>query len=96
MSLKGFSVRKLFGDDRGTGWLGLSFVGAGLLLWLFQDLPVARKATEENLDASLGGIVPVLVPTLSQWGLLLLAMAMMGAAFIVIRRNSDSTKRSKR
>jgi hypothetical protein len=42
---------------------------------------------------SFSQIQPVLVPTLGQWGLLLLALAMMGVAFWVIRRNSDSKGR---
>jgi len=42
---------------------------------------------------SFSEVQPALVPTLGQWGLLLLALAMMGVAFWVIRRNSDSRSR---
>ena len=55
--------------------------------WVGLGLPAEVAA------ASFSQIQPVLVPTLGQWGLLLLALTMMGVAFWVIRRNSDSKGR---
>ncbi|MEE3329064.1 MAG: IPTL-CTERM sorting domain-containing protein [Myxococcota bacterium] len=70
-----------------TVWV---LVGAGLFL-LAVGLPTADSSRyAENSIPSLAGIEPVLVPTLGQWGLLLLALAMMGVAFWVIRKNPAS------
>ena len=69
----------------GTAALGLSLL---LVLAGFRSAPSSRGVM--NAVPSLAGIEPALVPTLGQWGLLLLALAMMGVAFWVIRRNSAS------
>ncbi len=61
----------------------LLFVAAG-----FRSGP--SMAFAKNPIPSLAEIEPALVPTLGQWGLLLLALTMMGVAFWVIRRNSAS------
>ena len=65
-------------------------LGLSLLFFLvgFRTVPLSHGVT--NRIPSLADIEPVLVPTLGQWGLLLLALAMMGVAFWVIRRNSAS------
>lgn len=71
----------------------IAVAGAGSLLlrrlgsWVELGLPA------EVTVPSFSQIQPALVPTLGQWGLLLLALAMMGVAFWVIRRNSDSKSR---
>ena len=68
----------------------MGVVGLSLLFALagFGSAPSSHGIT--NPVPSLAGIEPALVPTLGQWGLLLLALAMMGVAFWVIRRNSAS------
>jgi len=72
-----------------TLWCGAA-LGLSLLFALIGFRPAQSSRGATNPIPSLSGIEPVLVPTLGQWGLLLLALAMMGVAFWVIRRNSAS------
>lgn len=76
---------------RATKIVNRSLIGgvAIFLLWIgFRG--AASGLNQEGAVPSLGNLEPALVPTLGQWGLLLLALTMMGVAFWVIRRNSAS------
>lgn len=70
--------------------------GLTLLVWLAWEAATHAPAGATDPSAVLiGGVQPALVPTLGQWGLLLLALAMMGVAFWVIRRGSTTRGRRK-
>jgi len=72
-----------------SGGLAAGFMG---LVWLLGSDGVAPGP--DSLAVMADGIEPALVPTLGQWGLLMLALALMGVAFLVIRRRS--TERGRR
>lgn len=80
--------------DRASGvkiWTRWVLAGVGVVLFLWAGFPsLDSSPNAESPIPSLGDLEPALVPTLGQWGLLLLALVMMGVAFWVIRRNSAS------
>ena len=80
-------------SDRAKVMGAALIVVAGGCLLMLHSLGSWLGLPAEFATPSFSEIQPVLVPTLGQWGLLLLALAMMGVAFWVIRRNSDSKGR---
>ena len=77
-----------------SGGLAAGFMG---LIWLLGSGAVVpgSSGAPDSLAVLADGIQPALVPTLGQWGLLMLALAMMGVAFVVIRRKSTARDRRK-
>lgn len=84
------------------GWVNrtvrVAGIGALLLIawlgWQGWNRPFGEGAAD-SAATLVAGLEPALVPTLGQWGLLLLALALMGVAFLVMRRNSPRGGRGR-
>ena len=88
----------MLGHDAVKSFATVGLVAGCLVLIIGLGWESVAPLPGQEIAAAAGsamGFEPVAVPTLGQWGLLMLALALMAVAFLVIRRRSSDRGRGQ-